>query len=106
MNLSFTNPIIEKEWNLSKKQLNLIISLYFAGYLFGNIVSGKIGDKVGRKSPVIWSNLMIFIFGISSCMVNNFINFILIKFFFGFFVGILTPVSKTALGEITRKIFN
>jgi len=46
---------VKEEWNLTPFQQGLVVSIVFLGVLVGNVISGQLGDRFGRKKPIMVS---------------------------------------------------
>ena len=58
MGLAITIPIqpfIAAEMGASPGQISAIVGVYSLGQLIGNIVMGKVSDKIGRKPVILMS---------------------------------------------------
>ena len=101
MVISLLIPLLENEWKLTGDQLSLIGSFIFFGFMIGSLVSGPIADRFGRKKPLIIAMIAITIAGFCSAIVPNFESLLTVRAIFGFFVGIVAPLSSTYQAEIT-----
>lgn len=72
--LSFLSPVLETEWGISRFQQSLLGSSVFMGFFVGCILSGQLGDRYGRRRPLVIGVFLNFFFGFLS---GNF----LIQFF-------------------------
>lgn len=99
--LSFLNPVLENEWGITNFQQSLLGSMVFVGFFIGCITSGQLGDRFGRRLPLIFGLLFNFIFGFSSAFSENFLILVIIRGLYGVTVGIISPLSATFVCEIT-----
>jgi MFS family permease len=75
-----------------------MVSIVFIGILCGNMF-GSLADKYGRRSTVLASYALIFLFGISSAILSfGFWSLLFWRFCVGVAVGIGLPVW-VALGK-------
>ncbi|XP_050360806.1 carcinine transporter-like [Nymphalis io] len=58
-------------------------AMFFIGSMIGGLVVGWVADKFGRLPAATLSNLIGCVAGIASIYANNFIQFIICRFFFG-----------------------
>ena len=47
--LGFLGACVGENWNLSTAEVASIMSVVFAGELFGGLIWGPLGDKFGRR---------------------------------------------------------
>ena len=90
---------LKKYFDLSNFQLQVISSILFLGVSIGSYCSGYILTKFQRKTIVINSYIAIFIFHTLLSFVPNYIFFSIARFFIGFFLGLIVPISLNSLGE-------
>src|SRR6204780_5099031 len=60
--IAFAAPSLIKEWHIAPKELGLVLSASNIGVLFGSQIFGLIGDRFGRKTALILSNLLFGVF--------------------------------------------
>lgn len=101
--ISFLNPILENEWSLSEFQQTLLGSLVFVGVFIGCILSGQLGDRFGRRKPLLGALLFNFLFGFASSFSPNYASLVVLRFFFGINMGLISNLSAVYLSEITPK---
>ena len=53
--VAFLLPSIAREWNLDNGALGLLASAGPLGYLVGALVSGTLGDRIGRRPVMMWA---------------------------------------------------
>lgn len=78
LNLSIANPLISEQGLMTIVQLGALGSCFFFSYAFGQIINGKIGDKISPRLMIVTG---LFIAGISNaliCIINTLIPFIFI----------------------------
>lgn len=103
MVISFLIPILENEWNLTLDQQSVLSSVFFIGFFFGSIASGQIGDRLGRRKPLLVSVFFNFTFGIISSFSVNFLMLCIFRGLFGVVIGIIIPLSYSYLSEVLPK---
>jgi len=99
LNYVFTEVV----WFRSLDDLQLMGVCIFISVSAGNLCSGFLSDKYGRKKTFTCSTLAIFCSGILSVFASSFTSFIISRVIFGFFAGILYPVSACFIAEINEK---
>jgi MFS family permease len=90
---------IKKFYNLSNFQLQLISSILFIGFALGCYLNGYVLSKFRRRQIIINSYIAVFIFHTILSFVPNIIFFSISRFFIGFFLGLIIPISLNSLGE-------
>ena len=60
--VAFAAPHLIAEWHVPPKALGLVLSASNIGVLFGSQIFGWIGDRYGRKTALILSNLLFGVF--------------------------------------------
>jgi MFS family permease len=101
MALSFLNVILKTEWNLSDNQVSLIGSLLFTGFFFGSVISGFVSDTYGRRIIFLISTAGIVVIGNISAFAPNYLAFIITRTIYGFFIGVLSPLTAVMVVEVT-----
>lgn len=91
---------VSKEWDLQAFDRGIIVSVVFVGTLFGNVVSGVMGDSHGRRLPILLSEVGIFVFSITSAFAWDVWSLALSRLLVGFAFGIGVPAWNTLGGEI------
>ena len=56
--IAFAAPHLIAEWHIPPKALGLVLSASNIGVLFGSQIFGWVGDRYGRKTALILSNLL------------------------------------------------
>lgn len=101
--LSILQNILKTEWHLTESQNSWIGTAVFIGFLIGSLVSGKVSDKYGRRKPLIFLALALYIVALASAFAQNYGELIATRAMYGFLVGIQFPMCFTYLTEITPK---
>lgn len=69
--------------------------------MIGSLFSGKVCDIYGRKIPLIYSGLLMFIIALICGFSFDFYFFMVFRILFGLVVGFCVPISFTLLAECT-----
>ena len=80
--------------------MGIIPSVLFVGFLFGSLISGFLGDKFGRKIPIILGCFLLFISIIFAIISPNFYSVVISFAIFGLGNGIQAPINSTLFLEI------
>jgi putative MFS transporter len=75
---------IARDFNLNSNQQGLLSTAIFLGMLIGTMASGHVGDRVGRKMPIVTSSIAVAAIGCLSAAMPTY-NFLLL---FRFLLGI------------------
>ena len=90
---------LKKYYELSNFQLQVISSILFLGVAIGSYCNGYILSKFHRKTIVVNSYIALFIFHTLLSFIPNYIIFSISRFFIGFFLGLIVPISLNSLTE-------
>jgi len=99
--LGSVTRVVAGEWHLDMWQRGIVVSVVFFGVLVGNLASGVIGDKLGRRLPILLSYVGICVFSLLSVVSNGFYSIACIRFFVGISFGVSGPAFNTLCGEMT-----
>ena len=89
--IAFAAPSLIKEWHIAPKALGLVLSASNIGVLFGSQMFGWVGDRFGRKTALILSNLLFGIFTFIAAYSTNLTELSALRFFAGLGIGGVIP---------------
>ena len=89
--IAFAAPSLIKEWHIAPKALGLVLSASNIGVLFGSQIFGWVGDRFGRKTALILSNLLFGIFTFIAAYSTNLTELSWLRFFAGLGIGGVIP---------------
>lgn len=98
--ISFILPLFKKNLVLKFDLQAILGTCIYLGCLFGSLSSGYFADRYGRRRPILYSSLVMFILGALCSYPSNFLFFILIQTIFGI-VGLFSYLAHTIMAEIT-----
>lgn len=98
--MSFINPILQKDWNLSKIEVATLTSIFYLGTALGSCTTGSVADRYGRKIAIKFSSLMLFIVSMSFILVNSVMTMGIVRLLYGFTYGFSLPLTTSMLSEI------
>jgi MFS transporter, AAHS family, 4-hydroxybenzoate transporter len=89
--IAFAVPSLIREWHVEPKALGLVLSASNIGVLFGSQIFGWIGDRYGRKTALILSNLLFGIFTLAAAWATNLTELSWLRFVAGLGIGGVIP---------------
>jgi putative MFS transporter len=97
--LSFIITALQKDWNLTAKQMGWIGSINSIGMAAGALLFGIMADRIGRKAVFIITLLMFSIGSGLSALAPTLAVFLILRFFIGMGLGGELPVASTLVSE-------
>mmetsp|Transcript_1761 Transcript_1761/g.3920 ORF Transcript_1761/g.3920 Transcript_1761/m.3920 type:complete len:491 (+) Transcript_1761:92-1564(+) len=97
--LGAVTAMVAKEWGMPVWQKGAVVSIVFLGVLFGNLISGALGDYFGRRVPILVSFLGVFFFSCASATADGFESLASLRFLVGISFGIGIPAWNTLCCE-------
>jgi benzoate transport len=97
--ISFTAPVIAKEWGVAPATLGVLLSAGLAGMALGSLALAPLADLVGRRGVVMASTAIISIGMLASAAASNVWELSLLRFFTGLGVGGVLASGNTLLSE-------
>src|SRR6202043_1499447 len=89
--IAFAAPSLIKEWHVAPKELGLVLSASNFGVLFGSQIFGWIGDRYGRKTALILSNVLFGVLTFAAAYSTNLTELSWLRFFAGLGIGGVIP---------------
>src|ERR1700719_4802820 len=89
--IAFAAPSLIREWHVAPKELGLVLAASNIGVLFGSQIFGWIGDRYGRKTALILSNLLFGIFTFIAAYSTNLTELSWLRFFARLGIGGVIP---------------
>jgi MFS transporter, AAHS family, 4-hydroxybenzoate transporter len=89
--IAFAAPHLIRDWHISPKDLGLVLSASNFGVLFGSQIFGWIGDRYGRKTALILSNLLFGALTFAAAYSTNLTEMTWLRFFAGLGIGGVIP---------------
>ena len=75
--------ILKDHWDLSPFARAMMVSIVFVGFGVGNLLSGFIGDRYGRRPSILLGYCLISVSGLLSATVNGAYLMITLRFLVG-----------------------
>ncbi|WP_404341944.1 MFS transporter [Pseudoalteromonas mariniglutinosa] len=106
-----STPSLTEFFGVSKQSVELIITVYIIGYGIGQVLTGVLSDRYGRKIVMITSSCMFIIFSLLVAMSQTVEAVILLRFLQGITVAGSAAVSRAIVtdsftGEQRKKVAN
>ncbi len=89
--IAFAVPSLIREWHVAPKDLGIVLSASNFGVLFGSQIFGWIGDRYGRKTALILSNLLFGVLTFAAAYSTNLTELSWLRFFAGLGIGGVIP---------------
>jgi len=92
---------VAKDWGLEPWQKGSVVSIVFVGVAIGNLMSGLVSDKYGRRLPVCCSYVCVALLSILSATTWGFWSLCAARFLVGCAFGFGQPAWNTLCSEIS-----
>src|SRR4029077_3194069 len=89
--IAFAAPSLIKEWHVAPKELGIVLSASNFGVLFGSQIFGWIGDRYGRKTALIFANLLFGVLTYWAAYSTNLTELSVLRFVAGLGIGGVIP---------------
>ena len=90
---------IREYFKLDSSQLGVFFSAGILGLLPGALLGGRIADRIGRKTVLIWSVTIFALFTLCTVWVNSFNTLLMVRFLAGAGLGAAMPILITLASE-------
>lgn len=92
---------VSEEWGLEAVDRGSVVSIVFVGILCGNALAGPLGDRLGRRKPIIMSYIGVFAFSVLSALSTSFAVLASVRLLVGASFGIGQPTFGALCSEST-----
>ena len=89
--IAFAAPHLIAEWHIPPKALGLVLSASNIGVLFGSQIFGWVGDRYGRKTALILSNILFGVLTYAAAYSTDLTQLSWLRFFAGLGIGGVIP---------------
>jgi putative MFS transporter len=96
--LAFVAPGMKEEYGLGKDSVGLLPLMGTSGMVFGALVWGHFGDRVGRRAAILYSGVLFTATAVCGAMPDYDLNLVMC-FFMGVGVGGMIPITFALLAE-------
>ena len=87
--------VLQNKWAYSENVQSAVASAAFCGILMGCATAGIVADKIGRKSCIVVSSVLMIIINTSSVFCNDIVMYGLSRFLLSFVMGFYAPIGFT-----------
>lgn len=99
--ISFTLPVLTKEFGLSGVWLALPVTMNLLGYMIGAYGLGSVADALGRRTALLLTVIILTIGGVLSALSWNGASLTVFRFITGLGTGAELSVAATILTELS-----
>ncbi|HEY6025119.1 MAG TPA: MFS transporter, partial [Pseudolabrys sp.] len=89
--IAFAAPHLVRDWGLKPGALGPVFSASLIGILFGSAVFGWVGDRYGRKTALIASNVLFGVFTLAAAWSTNLDQLFWLRLLAGLGIGGVIP---------------
>jgi len=97
--VAFLLPSARTEWGLSSGQLGLVGSASPFGFLFGAVLAGALGDRIGRKKVMMYALLFYCVFTLIAAAAPTYETFLTSRVLAGLGTGAESAIIAPFLSE-------
>lgn len=105
LSITYVLPVLAGLWHLSPPEIGLLVSAGYAGQLIGAVWLGALAEKVGRRTILRWSVVIMGVLSIACALAWNYQALLVFRFIQGIGLGAEVPVAATYMNELTRAQF-
>jgi MFS transporter, AAHS family, 4-hydroxybenzoate transporter len=89
--IAFAAPHLVHDWHVPPSDLKWVLTASNIGVLFGSQLMGWVGDRFGRKTALIGSNLLFGVLTLAAAYAADLTQLFWLRFFAGFGIGGVIP---------------
>lgn len=97
--VAFLLPDVKRVFSLEPSQLGMVASAAPFGFLFGAILAGYLGDRIGRKKVMMYSLMVYAVASLVAALSPNFPIFLVSRVLAGFGAGAESAIIAPFLSE-------
>lgn len=101
--VAFLMPNVREVFNLEQGQLGIVGSAAPFGFLFGALIAGYLGDKIGRKNVMMWALAVYAIASLAAALSWSFESFLTFRVMAGAGAGAESVIIAPFLSEFVPK---
>ena len=103
--LGIAAPSLIEEWGIARESLGVVFALGFVGMIFGNLISGWLGDRFGRRTALVFG---IIVFGLATLLTGfatNIVQVAMLRTMAGVGLGGVPGAAAALISELTPARF-
>ena len=89
--IAFAAPSLVKEWGLQPGAMAPVFSASLIGILFGSAAFGWVGDRYGRKTALVWANIVFGVFTLAAAFSTDLTQMFWLRLLAGVGIGGVIP---------------
>ncbi|RGE20778.1 MFS transporter [Leucobacter sp. wl10] len=101
--VAFLMPSVREVFALEQAQLGIVGSAAPFGFLFGALIAGYLGDKIGRKQVMMWALAVYAVASLAAALSWSFESFLLFRIIAGAGAGAESAIIAPFLSEFVPK---
>ena len=102
LTVAYVLPVLIPLWHMRPAQIGALISIGYAGQVFGGMVSGWLAERFGRV-PLMLGNLVLFsIMSFACIFARSYGALLTLRFFQGLGLGGEVPIANTYISEFAK----
>ncbi|SCK34990.1 MFS transporter, putative metabolite:H+ symporter [Variovorax sp. HW608] len=101
--IAFVLPVLRTAWELSSVQIGVLASANFIGFFFGALLSGSLGDLIGRRKVMMSALAVYCVASLFSALVDDWSSFLALRVIAGLGTGAESVIIAPYLSEFVAR---
>ncbi|MFJ4290580.1 MFS transporter [Cupriavidus sp. NPDC089707] len=97
---AYASPTIKAHTNLSTEQIGLVSSAFFVGMIIGALIGGRLSDKWGRRSVLVWTTVLYSLGALATAFAPDYETILASRIVTGIGVQAATSVLLVYIAEM------
>lgn len=97
---AYASPTIRAQASLSTEQIGVISSVFFVGMILGALGGGRLSDKLGRRSVLVWATVLYSLGALATAFAPNYETMLISRFITGLGVQAATSALLVFIAEM------
>ena len=97
-------PILLSGMNFNLKQIGMIVAVYPTVWGLGQLITGKLADKLPKKKMLFWGMLIQGVTLFIMIFANTYLQFVVLSVFLGLGTAIVYPTFLAGIADYTNPI--
>lgn len=98
--IGILTKVLKTEWDLPDFYVEIMGGVMFAGMIIGAIISGYLGDLIGRKASLQYFSILLLVGAIGSVLMPEIWSFVAVRAILGIGLGAIVPICSTLQLEV------